>query len=101
MPFRVYVIELGDGCDDCRKRSANKGRCVYVGETWHSREDRLQQHLDGVYPAGRVVRRCGGRLRPDLSRLYPEVETREDARELEAACAAELRRQGYVVFGGH
>lgn len=85
----VYVIQL----DDDRN-------WVYVGQSYHSPEVRFQQHKNGIR-ASRIVRRHGRRLRPDLHGRRPRYSSREEALRAEAALAAELRRRGFRVEGGH
>ena len=87
--YGVYVIELNDL--ECS---------LYVGESFHSPEERLAQHMAGIR-ASSVVRKHGGRLRPDLYEHLPRVETRDEALELESECADALRAKGWSVHGGH
>lgn len=84
----VYVIEI-EGLDNS----------LYVGQSFHPAEIRLQQHLDGVR-ASRWVRDYGGKLRPDLYEHLPRLD-REGAETLEVLVAEILRREGWTVYGGH
>lgn len=108
---RVYVIEV----DDSVKTRARVQRlnpranpelpCVYVGQTSKDPEVRFQQHqqgrswgrdLAGRFMAGHCVR-----LRPELSKGYPEDMTELDAMKAERELAEKLRKLGYTVIGGH
>ena len=72
---------------------------VYVGMTSLAIEDRFRNHQIG-HRASRVVNKHWRRLRPELySHLNPM--SREMAAETERRLAAELKRKGYEVFGGH
>ena len=86
--YGVYVIEI-EGLEDS----------LYVGQSFHPAEKRLQQHLDGVR-ASKWVRDYGGNLRPDLYEHLPRLD-REGAEALEAIVAELLRREGWTVYGGH
>ncbi|MEV7396710.1 hypothetical protein [Aeromicrobium sp. NPDC092404] len=91
--FRVYVIELDDtGLGDCGKGA------VYVGETWHSAEERFAKHMAGQ-KAARVVTKRGVKLRPDLA---PDetFDSRGKALRAERRTANRLKHQGYRVWGG-
>lgn len=93
--FSVYVIELNPAA------SANAGLgCVYVGETALTPEERWERHSGGARTASRIVTRFGRHLRPDLTSGLGPFATRAQAEQAEADLAAELRRRGYVVFGG-
>jgi hypothetical protein len=62
-------------------------------------EQRFENHKRGI-KASSVVRRFGERLVPKLyAHLNPM--TYEDALQMEAQLAEELRGAGYQVFGGH
>jgi hypothetical protein len=73
---------------------------VYVGQSWHPPDVRLQLHKTGNH-ASPVVKRFGVRLRPDLVGEPAWVRTKWLALRLERELAEELCRRGYVVFGGH
>ena len=91
--FRVYVIELDPtGLGDCGKGA------VYVGETWHSAEERFAKHKAG-HRAARVVTKRGVKLRPDLA-PNETFETRGEALRAERRTANRLKHQGYRVYGG-
>ena len=62
-------------------------------------EERFANHKAGVKDAG-VVRRFGERLVP---RLYAHLNpmTYDEAKEMEPRLAEDLRKKGYLVFGGH
>jgi hypothetical protein len=93
--FNVYVIELDADA------SANCGRgCLYVGETSLTPEERWERHKAAGRTASKHVARFGRRLRPDLSVGIGPFTSRAQAEQAEAELAAELRREGYVVFGG-
>jgi hypothetical protein len=85
----VYVIQIH------RLR-----RSLYVGQSALDAEERLANHLEG-YKANRVVRRYGGRLRPDLYGHLSRFQMRWQAERAERDLATELRRRGWTVYGGH
>ena len=87
--YGVYVIQV-------------KGlrRTVYVGQSVLTPEERLANHLDG-YKANGLVHRRGGRLRSDLYGHLPRFAVRADAEKAEQELAADLRRRGWTVHGGH
>jgi hypothetical protein len=89
--YGVYAIEIGGA----PKR-------VYVGQSWHSPEERLTQHLAGGRGAAKVFKRgATGKLRPALYKHLPRVPTREQAEALEHALAVSLRKRGFVVDEGY
>jgi len=88
----VYVVYLRNPLGDGRAG-------YYVGMTGLSPEERFANHRQGKKAAG-IVRRFGVRLVP---RLYSHLNpmTYEEAQAAEPALAEELRRRGFLVFGGH
>ncbi len=91
--YGVYVIEL-DG----------NSNHVYVGQTWYTPEERLQQHLTGlaIFHAARIFKRgVGGALRPDLYAHLPCFFRQSEAEALESSWALHLRQLGFRVEGGH
>lgn len=95
----MYVIEA---------RDERGGLLMYVGSTQHTPERRLEQHKKGKkycstckckHYAGTV----GGsmKLRYDLFASYNPQLSREDAERIERWLAAQLRKRGYRVRGGH
>ncbi len=93
--FNVYVVELEPAA------AKNPGRgCLYVGETATTPEDRWRRHRSGGRTAAQIVARYGHCLRPDLSSGIGPFATRTEAVQAETELAVELRRQGYVVYGG-
>ena len=103
--YSVYVIELRPAVAELSTvqrlnphRDPRK-KCVYVGQTSKTSEERFQEHLNGIR-ASRYVRDHGVRLLP---RCY---EKRNPMTELESLrternLAGKLRREGYTVLGGH
>ena len=89
--FYVYVVGLS--------RAAGT-RAVYVGQSALYPAERFSQHLTG-YKAASVVRRFGERLLPELFVRLNPIRSRTESEATEARLAETLRRQGYVVFGGH
>lgn len=90
---RVYVIEL--------KAAAGARRdpripWVYVGSTSRDPELRFAQHLRG-YRSGRLVKRFGLRLRPDLYDEMKALRTGADAIDAERERAKELAACGFVA----
>lgn len=91
--YGVYVVELDE--DPCH---------IYIGQTSHSFEHRLNQHNSGLLEnfAAKVFRKgARGRLRPDLYKQYSRRVTQKQAEDLERRLADKLRRRGYKVEGGH
>ena len=88
----VYVVYLRNPLGDGRAG-------YYVGMTGLSPEERFVNHKQGKKAAG-IVRRFGVRLVPKLYRHLNPM-TYEEAQAAEPALAEELRRRGFVVFGGH
>ena len=78
---------------------------VYVGETSHPREKRLQQHLTGESEKGKdlssnVVKDHGVDLNLDLTPTSTYL-TKKQAQKAERRLADRLRAKGYCVEGGH
>jgi hypothetical protein len=104
--YIVYVIELDEeACAD--RRSPCKGaRCgripVYVGQTYHTAEERFAQHQAGVKDSP-LVRRYGIRLRPRLARGFGEMAMRRESEAAEFELMRRLRNRGggkrYCVYG--
>ncbi len=104
--YLVYVIELDkEACAD-RRSPCEGARCgripVYVGQTYHTAEDRFAQHQGGVH-ASRFVRRYGIRLRPRLAGTFGEMPTRRESEAAERELMRRLRNRGggkrYCVYG--
>jgi hypothetical protein len=101
----VYVVLLDPAVGRIRKvRAENPNRdpkkpCVYVGITGLTPEDRFANHKAGIKDAW-VVQRFGIRLLPEL---YADLNPMpfEAAAQMEQDLAADLRRAGYTVTGGH
>lgn len=92
----VYVIQLEPGGG----AAGDKRRHVYVGETALTPEERFSKHMSGGRTASPVVQRRGRRLLPELTRDIGPFSTRIEALKAEAAVAARLRADGFVVHGG-
>lgn len=93
MPHRVYVIEL--------ERAAGPRRdpripWVYVGSSARSPDERFEQHRRG-YRSGRLVRRFGLRLRPDLYEDLQSFRGPRVAAHAEMERARELAACGFVA----
>jgi hypothetical protein len=99
----VYVIELSDEARTVKRvmkanLSANpKMKCVYVGSTARTPEQRFEIHKAGGKQSSSIVRRHGVRLVPGLYRDIP-LMVRAEAERKEAQLAAELRAKGYTVW---
>ncbi len=93
MPSRVYVIELKP---EAGKRRDPRIPWVYVGSSARDPELRLAQHLRG-YKSGRLVKRFGLRLRPDLYEDLGPFKGSKTALEAEQRRARELARCGFVA----
>jgi hypothetical protein len=73
--------------------------CVYVGMTGLTPEERFANHKAGIKDAS-LVKRYGLRLLPELyAHLNPMPYVA--AAQMEKDLAADLRRAGYTVTGGH
>jgi len=101
----VYVVLLEAAVAKLAKvRAENPKRdpkkpCVYVGMTGLAPEERFANHKAGI-KAAYVVKRYGVRLVPELyAHLNPMPY--EAAVQMEVDLAADLRREGYTVTGGH
>ena len=88
----VYVVFLRNPKGD--------GKAGYnVGMTGLSPEQRFENHKSGI-KAARVVKEHGVRLVP---KLYEHLNPMSygAAKVVEVELAEELRKRGFVVFGGH
>ena len=101
----VYVVLLNPAVGKLQKvRAENpkrdpKQRCVYVGMTGLTPEERFANHKAGI-KAAFVVTRYGIRLLPELYEHLNPMPF-EAAAQMEMDLAADLRRAGYTVTGGH
>ena len=88
----VYVVYL-------RTPNGDGKAGYYVGMTGLTPEERFANHKAGIKAAG-VVKKYGERLVP---KLYEHLNpmTFGAAQVMEVELAEDLRRRGYVVFGGH
>ena len=104
----VYVIELDNSVAkhrDVRRnnpQSRSSMKCLYVGQTRRSPEERFQEHHtgSGQKKGGRHLRGKCLKLRPDLYEFYNPMPLLESL-ELERDLAEDLRKQGHTVLGGH
>jgi predicted GIY-YIG superfamily endonuclease len=88
----VYVVYL--------KNPEGDGRAgYYVGMTGLSPEKRFENHKNGIKAAS-VVKKFGVRLVPVL---YDHLNPMSfgAAKVMEVELAEDLRKRGYLVFGGH
>lgn len=88
----VYVVYLRNPNGDGRAG-------YYVGMTGLTPEQRFANHKAGIKAAS-VVEKYGERLVP---KLYEHLNpmTFGAAQVMEVELAEELRKRGFVVFGGH
>lgn len=114
MPYTLYVIELKRKVAKLSKfkkknpEYANKKRCVYVGMTSKTPEQRLKEHLTravgkkGNKLYSTLVAKYGKKdgLIERLYRNYQNIPTKALAEAAEKRRAAKLRKQGYGVWGG-
>ncbi len=99
--YHVYVVELDEAAREKAPRGERRpGPCVYVGETGRTPEERLAVHKAGGPRAASIVTRFGVRLLPSLATRGPFL-TRAGAARGEKRVGDQLRRKGYVVFGGN
>jgi hypothetical protein len=71
-------------------------RCVYVGMTGLTPDERFDKHRAGI-KSNRFVRVYGLRLLPELYECYNPLPY-EAAREMEVELAIGLREEGYGVW---
>jgi hypothetical protein len=101
----VYVVLLDPAVARIQKvRANNPGRnpqqpCVYVGMTGLTPEERFANHQAGIKGA-QMVKRYGVRLLPELYEHLNPMPF-EAAEQMERDLAADLRRAGCTVTGGH
>ena len=99
----VYVIELTDEAKTVKKvQEANPNanprmRCIYVGSTAKTPEERFKVHKAGGKQSSSIVRKYGRRLVPALYRDLP-LMTRPAAERKEKQLAKQLRAKGYTVW---
>jgi hypothetical protein len=93
MASRVYVVELDRAAG---RRRDPRIPWVYVGSSARSPEARFEQHRRG-YKSGRLVKRFGLRLRPDLYEDLPSFKGSKQAAAAEEERARELAACGFVA----
>jgi Protein of unknown function (DUF3293) len=99
----VYVIELTDEAKTVKKvQEANpnanpKMKCIYVGSTAKTPEERFKVHKAVGKQSSSIVRKYGRRLVPALYRDLP-LMTRPAAERKEKQLAKQLRAKGYTVW---
>ena len=99
----IYVIELADEARTVKRfQEANpkanpKMKCVYVGSTAKTPEERFKVHKAGGKQSSSIVRKYGQRLVPTLYRDLP-LMTRPAAERKEKQLAKQLRAKGYTVW---
>jgi hypothetical protein len=93
MASRVYVVELDRAAG---RRRDPRIPWVYVGSSARSPEERFEQHLRG-YKSGRLVKRFGMRLRPDLFEDLEPFRSSKQAQAAEEERARELADCGFVA----
>jgi len=99
----VYVIELTDEAKTVKKvKEANpqanaKMKCVYVGSTAKTPEERFKVHKAGGKQSSSIVYKYGRRLVPAFYRDLP-LMTRPAAERKEKQLAKQLRAKGYTVW---
>ena len=94
--YKVYVINLSDEVGP----RIGRHRWVYVGQTFRTPEERLEQHLNG-HKSSNWVKKYGQGLNFTLFKDLPTVRFRQDAEMLERLLAKDLARRGFNVKGGH
>jgi len=94
--YTVYIIELSRDCVPTPCALAP----LYVGQTAHTPEQRLEQHKAGGKLAARKPYQFGVRLRYDLMKGVGPFSSRRDAEAAEKAVAEALTRRGHRVFWG-
>ena len=94
--YKVYVINLSDEVGP----RIGRHRWVYVGQTFRTPEERLEQHLND-HKSSKHVKNYGQKLNYTLFKELPKVRFRQDAEVLERLLAKDLERRGFNVKGGH
>ena len=100
--YRIYVIRLApEALQDKKFRKANPNHvsgkpCYYVGMTSCTAEERFDQHKRG-HKNCRLVKNHGLHLAKEHFTGIPMLSF-QDAKEMEASHAENLRRQGYAVW---
>jgi hypothetical protein len=99
--YSVYVVKLDAAKLFQKGRCPSpETKCVYVGQTSKSPEERLKQHKAGIR-AARVVRDYGVRLQPGITREIGPFQTEREALRAERRLSNRLKaRRGYRVWGG-
>jgi len=95
--YTIYVIDLSDDVPDPRVRP--KG-WVYVGQTVLTREERYQEHIDGIKAGRGWVTKYHLGFNEEFCARYPQVRTRGEALEFEKQAATELEEEGWNVKWG-
>lgn len=112
LSYQVYVIELSKRVfsENTKFRLANPQfngvlECLYVGMTSKTPAERLKQHKTayrnskGHNLSAAIVYKYGRYLRPSLyEHLNQKPMMKDEALQMEAKLAKELRRQGYAVW---
>ncbi len=104
--FRLYVVELESrvaGNPLFRDENPNRDwskPCLYVGQSAHTPELRLERHRADRFSSP-FVTRYGLRLRPDIYERYTPITSREEAKNQELLLAVKLRAEGYGVAPTH
>ena len=104
--YHIYVIELESrvaGNPLFRDENPNRDwskPCLYVGQTAHAPELRLERHREERYSSP-FVRRYGLRLRPDLYERHDPITSRDEAKDQELLLAVTLPAEGYGVAPTH
>ena len=110
--YQVYVVELSKRVftENSRFRAANPQfngvlECLYVGMTSKTPAERLKQHKTGYVNkkghklSANIVEQYGSYLRPSLyNHINLKPMNREEALQMEAKLAWELRKKGYAVW---
>ena len=94
--YSVYIIELSRACT----REPCALAPLYVGQTAHAPEHRLDQHKAGGKLAASKAHKFGIRLRLDLMKDIGPFASRQEAEVAEKAVAEALERRGHRVFWG-
>lgn len=94
--YTVYIVNLvGEKEDGTRPE-----KWVYVGETSKSANERLEEHRKGTR-SNKYVQRNGEDLNHKLMKEIPNPYFKDDSLFLERLTAEKLRKQNYLVEGGH
>ncbi len=90
--YSIYVLDVVPLSDNCRYE-------IYVGSTWKSIEQRLEEHREGGSKAAQIFRSTAkvGAIRWDLMNGFPKFHSRDAVERAEGRVAKWLVNRGFAV----